>query len=486
MAFLHKTNSRILTIITSVSLVFFVVVALNITPLIRGPSPYPPEWQYAYFFINTVNRIWFPVISGIILLLFVAYTEGKTSNFIEKNEKTMILLIILLNFLFQISVLYFSRGGITVILQRIIDPNMSDYFTQSTKINNIYQFLSNYNNTVLEFTGHARGHPPGGIILFWLINKIFSLLPFITEKIQLLTVSRNDINILWLSLKSFEKAGALFSGIMIPFLSGITVMPIYKLGKLLYGSRTGLRSSLLYIITPSLVLFIPMYDALFPVFSTFSVYFLIKGLKSYSFKYLFLSGLILSLGLFFSMSLIPILSMIIIFSILGKKITELKITLDTIIIFFLGLIVFPIVLYLIFNYSYIEVSKTIMTGLAPRSYLLWLIYNPYDHFIFIGIPLFILLIFFIKNNLVNFSLKNKTISNVLLISYLITFFMLNISGLCRAETGRIWLFFVPFSVIFISSYITLYNKFSRTALITILTLQILQIMVMQEFWVTIW
>lgn len=483
-----KWSAKTFFVIVTTSLLFFLSVAFDITPYLRGPAPYVPEWRWAYNFVNTVDRIWFPLIIITTILTIGVYLEKRIGSKNFKNIYPTLILFIILGFLFQISVLYFSRNGINVLLHRVINPDLNGYFTVALNITSVHDFLQEYNENVLSFPMHAKGHPPGGILFFWLINKIFSIVPFLNEITNRLSPARADVKFFWDSLNSYQKTGAIASGFIISFLSSVSIVPLYYLGKYLYGQITAFRSIVLYTFIPSVILFTPLFDTIFPIFSITALYLYLKGSQKKPI-FLFLSGFILSLGIFFSLSLLPIIFLFFFIAFFKTIIKRTNIFLQEITLFgffILGGLLFPIILFIFFHFNFLEVGKIIIGGQAPRSYILWLFYNLYDFLIFSGIPVliaFVLLFWRFSKTFLKESLGKFDHFLPAFISILI---LLDISGISRAETGRIWLPLTPFLVLFAIRYFTKDLKLSTYAFMFIVFLEAIQVLIFQEFWVTLW
>ena len=489
MADLCKKNKRIITTIIIVSIFFIIAVALDITPFLRGPVPYPPEWQWAYYFVNTLDKIWVPLLVFLILIFLVYKIESNTEIFIRKNEKKILGLAILLSFLLQISILFFGRSGAGILLQRVIDPGMSGYFTIATQIKNPNEFLSNYHNNVLKYPGHARGHPPGLILSYFALDKLFSKINPLSNIVDSFLPSNDSVKKIWNNLPNSQKATGMLSGFLISFVSGLALVPLYYLAKYLSNTKTATRTLFLYIFVPSFVLFIPMIDVIMPVFSISSIYLFINGLKSFDKLKLFFSGFILSLGVFFSLSLIPILLFLLLYLIFESFKNEKKIfsniILNTISILS-GFLFFQLMLFVLFGYNFVETYKNIMSGLAPRSYIIWLFYNIYDFFIFAGIPILILSVLILKNLILDILRKQYKRLDLFTASFFVMLLMLDISGASRAETGRIWLPIMPILILITSIFITHKLKLNKYMFLTVIILQFTQILIMQEFWVMLW
>ena len=482
-------KKRLILVISFFSLLFFLAIGFDI-PYLRGPAPDPIEWQWPYLFINTLHKI-FPslILIFIILFLFNIFDKLKEEE-IGKYERFFLPLIVLLGFLFQLSVIHFSRAGLFVLLERTINPGANGYFTASLNIQNISTFLREYNQIVPSFVMHAHGHPPGAILLYYFVNSFCLLFPSLNNFVNSLVASTKPINNIWITLLPFTKSGAIFASLLIPFISSLISIPLYYLAKKYHDSKTGLRSILLYTFTPSIILFTPLPDVYFTIFPILTFLSLLAFYDRKNISYLFLAGVFLALGIFFSLSILTfvLMSFLIIlikFEKIQKKFKEIVYQL---IYFFSGIITPFILLYLFFKFNIIEVANTTLSltqiTIAHRSYFIWLFYNPYDLLVFSGIPIFILFIYILKEFFNKLSF-NKLRKNYLLSSFLITFLILNFSGNVRGETARLLIPFIPFLILISFSYLKKINLTTRDFLF-ILFFQAIQVLIMQEFWVPLW
>jgi hypothetical protein len=66
--------------------------------------------------------------------------------------------------------------------------------------------------------------------------------------------------------------------------------------------------------------------------------------------------------------------------------------------------------------------------------------------------------------------------------------MLDLSGSVRGEVGRIWIPFMPFFLLPVANFITSkkYLNFSRNEFIFLSLAQVLLVLVINEYWVTLW
>lgn len=483
--------AKYLVIISGITVLFCLTIGFDILPFLRGPAPYPPEWQWSYLFINTLSRIYLPILCVIILISLYLWTEKK-NMFSKKDSKLFIFLVMLLAFLFQLSLLFFSRSGVTVLLHRIIDPELNGYFTASLSIQNINVFLKNYKDTMLSYVYHAKSHPPGAILLFYFLKQLITPFNFFINFANNLNPAHSDVKQLWNILLPINKATALFAAFFIPFLSTFSLIPLYFSAKILYGTRVALRSIFLFFLIPTIVFFIPINDAFLHLFSITAFFFLLKGLEKKQKISFFLSGLFLLLGVLFNLSLIPILILLSLFALLflrNKKTPLIKGYIIGGIFFSLGFFLPLLFLNLFFHFNFLQVIQTI-TKYAPgnmaRSYSLWIYYNLQDFLIFCGIPIAIIFFLMIKQSFLQIIKKQFKKLDPLFISFFIMIISLNFSGFVLGEVGRLWSPYIPFMILITVNFVTNKLKFSDKLFAVILVLQVVQLLVMQEFWVMLW
>jgi hypothetical protein len=126
------------------------------------------------------------------------------------------------------------------------------------------------------------------------------------------------------------------------------------------------------------------------------------GLKTGKLLYVFLSGLTLFLGTFFNLSLLPLtifLGMFFLFEKYTQKKMRPKELIKSGLIFSLGFILLPLILYFLFHFDFIQTVRNIRSnvyGIHARSYNIWIFYNLYDFLIFSGIPIAIVFLLSLK------------------------------------------------------------------------------------------
>lgn len=465
------TQLKITTIIT---LVFLVGIALDVSPFLRGPAPYPPEWRWAYQWSFSPIKLLAPLlVISTILILFRSIFKSKLPS--NSNVIKILLTLLVLGILFQSSLLFFSRSGIGVLFSRLVHPGHNGYFTATIDIESPQSFLSNFNQIVLQLPTHASGHPPAVPIFYWFIlqlsrSKIFQQLPISVFAPSSLTASS-----LWYTLSQPQQLAALVILLLTSLFSYLTIVPLYYAVRRLFDSKTALYSVFLYIFLPNVAFFTPLPDVAFPLFTATALYCWSKFHQSSTTIWIILTGLLMSLSIFFSLSFLPVA--LIFFLLLGNTQSFRPAGL-----YLIGLLILPLVLFLITGFNLFQVTQTIISGLAPRSYWWWLLYNPYDFAVFVGIPLSISTGIYIYHLLRH---KQPSIIRHIAKTFVFTIILLVISGGSRAEVGRIWLPLVIFPIILVA-YQFAKSKLNFDAFTLILILQSLQLIIQQSAWVMLW
>lgn len=478
-------RSKLFLIISSViTLLFVVAITIDLSPYLRGPAPYYPDWRWEYNFVNTYPKIWAPILAAVtILFLFVKVEKNK--KWLQKYKVRVLLSFAVLSLIFQYALLFANRAGVNGLLSRIIHPGVNGYFTTATQITSISAFLNSYNQNVLSFSMHAQGHPPLAILFFYWISEFFKIFSFLNSYVERISPSTQSINLIWMNLSSNEKMGALFATFFIPLIVCFSSIVLYFLAEKLYDSKIALRTFVTYLFVPSVLLFIPINDVFISIFPLISLLILLRSMKEKNASLTILSGFVFSIGIYFSISLLPLALISVVF-IITKLNLKTKIIVKFLLYFLSGNMLIPIFLWLLFKFDSIQMIQILMKGLPEsRNYTTWVFYNLYDFFIFTGIPLtivFVLLFISQTRSILNRKFKKV---DVLFVSFTLMLFIVNFSGSVRGEVARIWLPFVPFYILPLINFLDK-KGFATKHFVLLFALQLFIILAINEYWVTFW
>lgn len=484
----NKLSGKLFLFTIFISIIFFIALVTNISPYLRGPSESDLDSHWPYYFVNTYSRIWifFPLY-GIFVALLIRI--GRLKKMKLSTEILILLILVLTTFLFQIALVYFSSFGITVLFRRIALPGTNGYFTSALKITDIPTFLNNFPDLVnhRQLFQHALGHTPGSVLIIKAIISFFTAYPVITDRFTFL----NHLQIgwaayLWKNLSLPEKTASLFLPFFLYFLGSLTIIPFYFTARefLNKNTRAAFYSTFLYAIMPGFSFFAIIFDPFYAIFPLIIILLLFIGAKKNQRIYFFLSGVVTGIGLFFTLTILTILAAFTLFSVL-TYVSKRNIQVFRNGTFVLLGIAFVISILFLFHFNMIAAIPAVLNSQFPRPYLPWVFFNPYDFFVFMGVPssiLFIILSIFYFKDLD----WKKSILGRAFLTFWLTFFALIISGASRGEVGRIWLPFMFLPVIIVSYFITGKKKFTAFQCILLFTLVFIQVILMEEYWVPIW
>lgn len=259
-----------------------------------------------------------------------------------------------------------------------------------------------------------------------------------------------------------------------------------------------LRAGFVFVLIPSILLFIPMNDAFYPLFPVLSFYVFLKGLQTKSLLLEFLSGMIFVIGGLFTLTSLPLLLIFAGFGVLSiyqrtnTFFSELGSYVPLALSFVLGFLSLPFFLFILYGYNFISSAFQIFHdhGITDFviSYYHGILYAPYDFLLFLGLPTSILLlaggVSVIKSLREKQNHALKKIDAIPLVFWLFLILM-TVSGSVRLETARIWTPYVPFAVI-AAMYEVKRRKISTPEFLLLLLLLIIQVITFQTVLVTVW
>ncbi len=477
-------KSKSLYFVFLFTIFLLVLISINFSPFLFGPAPYSPDWRWTYLPSFNFLKFWAPfLVSLITLICFVRFKEITL---------TKLLFLTLIGFFIQITFLFFNRAGIEVLLGRTINPLVSGYFTASLNIVNLNEFIREFITNIERFPMYARFHPPGGIILYYLLDLFLRPFEPLLKFVLSMQPSEQNISLVWNQLDIVQKTNGIFSGIIISFIASLYSIFIFGSAKIAYGKKAAKNALFISLFIPSVLMFSPLIDIFMPLFTSISLYYFLRGYKLMNKFNFVISGFVLFIGAFFTLTFLPILLFFLILFLLEfLKKKNFFIHFRFGLYFLLG-ILFPIFILFILGLDFIEMVRKIMflheSAQSTRGYLIWLFYDLYDFFLFAGIPLSVLFLLgaFSDVRLLIKSKFNFSKIDAIGVSFLIILLAVNFSGSVRAETARIWLPFVPFLIITVANFSTNKLKLRNQQFFLLLLLQIVQVFIFQSVIVTIW
>ncbi len=438
------------------SVVLLVAIPFDLFPWLRGPAPYPPEWQWG---LRTEPAgPWLPavLVAATVLGLVAACASPWARRRPRIAATTLLAVGVLAGWAFQLSLAAtLPDGAFRTLLGRAASRTFTSYHTVavSEDARDPRAFLAHHTEHIAEYrttAKHAATHPPGPVLFYrsalWACEGSTGL----TESL---------LGLAGLPDRDFAppntraaRAAALLGALVLGLLGAATVFAVAALAETLGLHRlAAVQVGLLYALLPGPALMVPQFDGALALPVAAATALLASaiatgrgvmpkavGAGAFAALALFTSygaAVFLAIGGLAALSLAPSRS-----DALRKGVPVLAAAAGTAAVL--------IASTALLGHDPIASARTALAihrevYTAPRSYVLWLLFNPLDLTLFLGAPiaaLGLVRLASVRSDLRNGPLApcqrfglTLTVAQVALIA----------SGITRGEVGRIWIPLMP-------------------------------------------
>ncbi|NIM05748.1 MAG: hypothetical protein GTO55_05890 [Armatimonadetes bacterium] len=438
----------LLTAVATVALMAWIISGRSIG--IRG------EWTWPMRIVAGA-RFWAP-LGGVALLIATAgwLTRPKRWERTRRRWRAVwIIWLVMVAWLLAAGVLIIPQNPVVVTGGIIASPQATSYFSVAVNITDLPATVKSFPALMETFPQHARTHPPGPILFFWGVNRLVHAWPGLAKATEAVCVRLDKDGTEHLSqvlhqqfgipITRTEALAAVFSAFLLAGLGSLSLIPLYMLASSLYGSTTAMRATLLFATVPSFLLFGPSIDQLVLLFAVLTLWgFLLLRRTGNP-----LIGLFLALGLLISLGLVAMFAFIGLWWLLGRSVLPENVAdKRKMVMGIVGALLIFIGVYVILWLAVgLNLPAIIKAGLAvhrhttleeaSRAYWKWVIYDPIEFAIFLGLPLMLWALLAVRGD------NQRAALGGFALAWVGTLLLLDVSGWVRAETGRIWLFLMP-------------------------------------------
>ena len=482
----------------AVTLIFCSQVALGLRlGLSEWSWPYGPQPGAAF---------WLPLFP-LIALLAIAWSRPNLGS--RMHRTAWLIGLVLASFAMQLATFGMqprnraSLGATWMAGAVVLSPVATSYFGEAIKADDLTELMEQFPQRLASMPYHARTHPPGPIAFFWLVNQAVQDVPGIEPAGRWLVESISG-----LSLSDFanryqrmfgrhyggvvtatDTLSAILAAFLMSFLGSLSIIPVFYLTRDLLGGRAAMWCCILWATIPSFALFAPEMDQLVLLWAMLSLWLLRDAWRSGRAWLALIGGVTYGLGLFTSLGLLCLIPMLLIWAWLETRAVGARHTMPPLKPLFwgaIGAIGLFVVLYLTLRFNMIATiaqglfaHRAEITERFPRPYWRWVGFNLVDFAIFLGLPLAIWTVrcaIGLRRSRDSAAAKLRP----LLLSWLVTVLLLDMSGVVRAETGRIWLFLMPPLVLLCATRLASWDeRAGRWGMALLLSAQVLQIIAFQ-------
>ena len=359
--------------------------------------------------------------------LLICWVLWRDERAVPLKLWTALALLVLSNYLLQLLSTLADPRGIGLVQQIVNSPVATSYFTDAAAIQRPLEWLSHFQDQNLGL--HSVTHPPGPILFYYAFFKLFGV-----------------------------KSGAFIGGCVVGLLASLGVAMMYAFTGLWTNDRRArLTSSAFYAILPAITLFFPEFDQVYPILSMLLILCGVNALNARAFaKDAACTGAAFFAATFFAYNLLTCGIFLLYFGLYylqsGKwsrsaweRLLQVSATACGVCV---GLY---LALWLATGYDPLATFQHALVSQAKmqtRPYLPFPLWDPYDFFVGTGITALPLLVFYLKR-LWDESRSGQSDSQrqaALTVVALATILTVDLSGLLRGESTRVWLFLQPLVV----------------------------------------
>lgn len=368
-------------------------------------------------------------------------------------------------------------------------PSVGGYWAESLNVAGLREYLAKYPDRIRGISvndaswGHLSDHPPGAIIVHWAVNHAMAAWPGLAESFWPSDVVNDTLRQLTQSMlhrqvSEAEMAGVVASAWVWRFLAVLTIIPVYLLTRAVYSRRAGLAAAAFCALIPALNMFAPYPDQILPVVALASFYFFWRAAKGGNLWWAAASGLVIFIGLQFTLAIAVILltigvaaALIILQARLSKDPQALSpgAWAARAAMGLAGFVVPALALKLFLDYDVLDVWRTCyvkhadFAQLFGRTYWKWALFSPVEMALFMGVPVACLAAWRIVRQARGAALMRTPADaappfDVVLWSFVLTVLVLDVSGKSLGEVGRLWMFLMPFGAMAAAEEVSRWRK----------------------------
>ena len=457
------------TLAVVLTLAYLLALTLDVSPLLRGPD----DWRWTVWAPQSPDRLWMPLAVTAALVAFILLADRQISVHPSSRVVWIALSVVALAApALQVSLLAAKHHDpFQELFDQTITPYDSGFFSVVLGVDDLNAFLRNYPDVMRQMPDQIgfrpRTHPPGAMAIMWLggwaLDRIPALAAPIVNRLRLYRCE--DPALTEFADSQFTRAVAQMA---LPLLSGLTVLPLFALGKRLFGGRIGFIAAACYPLIPAVNAWPTFWDALYPLAMCIALLAVEVGLERRRPVLFLMGGLAVSLASWFSFGNLLMAAVAVFYGFARVWMSRWspqpvetarpeqdrgpnwKTALLGSAWFALGMVFVWLVYWLGWGVTGWQVYDMALRAHQEmvRPYWTYLLYNLYDFFLFAGIPAAVCFLAWsaarARARLSHTGVaQGDSARDALVLTWLAVLVGLDIAGITRGEVGRLWLFLMP-------------------------------------------
>jgi hypothetical protein len=455
----NRDRVRGLGAVVLLSLLVLVSVPFDLLPLLRGPAPYPPEWQWAFRSEGPANPL---VLAALLIVAALGLLTVSGPGWAQRHRKAAFRALVgsavVLGLGLQLALLAREPGSpLGTLLRRARSRSYTSYHTVaiSPAARDPQALLRHHADRLHDWARsakHAATHPPGPVLFYRGALAVCEASPPLTD--ALLGAAGVPDREFRPPATRPARAAALLGALLLGLLGALTAWPLAHLALALGVERlAAARVALLWALLPGPALQTPQFDQALALPVTGATLLLLLGCQRDGTRALLwrgiLAGALGGMALFASYGAAPFL--------LIGGLAVLASTPRALLRRGLGLTALAgaVSALLAFGAPALlghEPLRALATALSihretytsPRSYALWLAFNPLDLALFLGVPVALIGLMGLPGTLSRVTrVGGGSPLDRFRLALLGGVVALLALGVTRGEVGRIWIPLMP-------------------------------------------
>ncbi len=433
--------------VLSFTAIFLWLLAFNWAPQLRGGW----GWNWPY----QKPSAWGPVV---VLALVVGIYIGGVWLIRRVTQRVWIALCwaILAGFVVALAVQNVRDNPFFMLFSHTVSPVQTgastvavQYFGEDGADETLKNWPDVMRDAEEKTITHFTTSPPGqALIHYWLATWMDSVEPVS----QPVNMALRPYQCSTSSVMRYERGEIVSAGLgmMMPLWAGLAVLPIFLVAREFTGQPDAARRiAQWWPLVPSLLLFAPTWSTFYPFLTAGALAFLVIGLNRRRLYYSSFAGLVMSVATFLNFAVLPVLGLLGLYTLLYAYFQREKWYWPIMVglWFALGLGSVWVIFWLHTDLTPLDILEVTFEQHLDieRNYFIWLLLHPYDMLMFAGWPLAALGMWGLWRAMRSIR-RNENIEQVdmLVLSLVLIILILDLTGITRGESARIWLFFVPF------------------------------------------
>jgi hypothetical protein len=471
-------------ILATLSLVYLIagwIVLTDAWPWLRGPAPWPPSWRWLHAPLGWERPLHL-LFHAALLIGYAGSVVIMTRSSSRLRVHTILLVAALFTVVWQLAQTWVREVSLLdTLIFRTYAPPLNGYFLAPAQVESIGYTLNHYAESMPGFFGDKpQTHPPGLFLYYAFSQELFARLPAISGWFAPIARGWALPGHDWPQLVDHLVTSAFVTTVIQTVLIGLTPVALYAFLRQLRApddarSRTiALWSALLVPLIPALTLFYLQWDTIFPALGFAAWFFALRGQNRLAqidyhgwqqWLDWLCAGLILGLLTWLSFGTM-VFGLLVGLHVLwreGVTFVENRNRFDPLLFLpvlgglaLLGMgVVLPWLLaYGLWGMNFFTLMRTGLSAhyeivTAHREYATWIWMNLVDFTLWLGPHLILLGSVATGWLLVQARRLHawRDWTGLALVVWAVVL-LLNLSGATRGEIGRLWIFLMPFPIIF--------------------------------------